>query len=274
MLITFLHPLRTGWFSYFISICASLLSYPGFGQYTISGRVLNGQDQTPLPGTNVFLAQTTKGTVTNAEGRFAISNLSASKYQLVVSHIGFKTVVTTIHLPVDKLYRIVLQPDASQLDAVTVRAKRKRQDAKWKDHLALFIKNFIGQTENAKMCRLTNPNALYFDYYEGGFAAHASEPLQVINEGLGYKIKFQLDSFSVDNSTHNVYFKGYSVFDTLSAKDNKQAEFWSTQRRLAYQGSLMHFMRSLYTKQVFKEGLLCEMCGKSDTQMVVSGYLQ
>lgn len=256
MLYTILPYSRPAFARYVVTICAVLVTCISFGQHSISGRVLNGQDQTPLPGTNVFLAQTTKGTVTDAEGRFTISGLKTSKYQLVVSHIGFKTVATTIELPVNKPYRIVLQPDASQLDAITVRAKRKKGDNKREAHLAYFIKYFVGQSENAKLCRLTNPDALYFDDKEDLFVAHATEPLQIVNEALGFTIKFQLDSFSVNNSTHIVYYKGYSVFDTLASKDTEQTSFWAAQRRKAYYGSYMHFMRALYLNQLSREGFV------------------
>ncbi|AQG79370.1 hypothetical protein AWR27_08590 [Spirosoma montaniterrae] len=209
-----------------------------------------------MPGTTVFLAGTQKGTTTDAEGRFTLDNLPSATYKLVFTHIGFKTLSTTIAIPVAKPYRIVLKPDANQLAVITIRAKRR--DNRWKEHVDLFTKNFVGQSENAKLCRLLNPEVLYFDYKSDGFVAHTTDVLQIENLGLGYRIKFQLDTFAVNNTTHNIYFKGYSVFDTLTASSPQQADQWATRRLKAYRGSLMHFMRALFQNKLTQEGFVVQ----------------
>ncbi|WP_439131394.1 TonB-dependent siderophore receptor [Polaribacter sp.] len=47
--------------------------------------------QTPLFGVNVSLKNTTKGTQTNENGSFKISNLENGNYTLLISYLGFKT---------------------------------------------------------------------------------------------------------------------------------------------------------------------------------------
>ena len=57
---------------------------------TVSGTVKDN-NQTPLFGVNVFLKNTTKGTQTDENGEFQISNLENGDYTLLISYLGFKT---------------------------------------------------------------------------------------------------------------------------------------------------------------------------------------
>jgi len=62
-------------------------------QFIVSGQVFDAETNTPLPGANVFLANTTKGVSSDADGTFAIRNLPALHFKLVVSFIGYETQV-------------------------------------------------------------------------------------------------------------------------------------------------------------------------------------
>lgn len=57
---------------------------------TVSGTVKDN-NQAPLFGVNVSLKNTTKGTQTNENGEFEISNLENGDYTLLISYLGFKT---------------------------------------------------------------------------------------------------------------------------------------------------------------------------------------
>lgn len=57
---------------------------------TVSGTVKDN-NHAPLFGVNVSLKNTTKGTQTNENGEFEISNLENGDYTLLISYIGFKT---------------------------------------------------------------------------------------------------------------------------------------------------------------------------------------
>lgn len=53
---------KDNWKNYFLSVILFLLlPLLASGQYEIKGQVVAGDDQTPLPGANVFFANTTKG---------------------------------------------------------------------------------------------------------------------------------------------------------------------------------------------------------------------
>jgi TonB-linked SusC/RagA family outer membrane protein len=53
----------------------------------VSGRILSDADQSPLPGVNVVVKGTTRGTTTNAEGRFTLSVPEGAV--LTISSIGY-----------------------------------------------------------------------------------------------------------------------------------------------------------------------------------------
>jgi iron complex outermembrane receptor protein len=57
---------------------------------TVSGTVKDN-NQAPLFGVNISLKNTTKGTQTNENGAFEISNLDNGDYTLLISYLGFKT---------------------------------------------------------------------------------------------------------------------------------------------------------------------------------------
>jgi len=58
---------------------------------TIAGTVTNAETGAPLPGVNVVLAGQQRGTSTNAEGEYTISDVEAGTYTLRASFIGFAT---------------------------------------------------------------------------------------------------------------------------------------------------------------------------------------
>ena len=57
--------------------------------YSISGKVTN--ENLPLPYANIILDSTTKGAVTDENGKFIITNVSQGTYNIAVSFTGFTT---------------------------------------------------------------------------------------------------------------------------------------------------------------------------------------
>ncbi len=65
-------------------------------EYNLSGVVLD--DNTPVSFANVLISGTTKGTATDANGRFTINLSSPGKYTILVSAIGFYKSTKTIEI--------------------------------------------------------------------------------------------------------------------------------------------------------------------------------
>jgi len=101
-------------------LCA-LLFVPLFASAHLHGVVLDEKGE-PLTGANVWWAQTTVGTTTDAEGLFEIEPIRQTKL-LVTSFLGYRNDTTRVK---DRsTLMIVLIPDDQQLDEVTVEARRQ-----------------------------------------------------------------------------------------------------------------------------------------------------
>ncbi|SOD90593.1 carboxypeptidase-like regulatory domain-containing protein [Spirosoma fluviale] len=236
-----------------ICFATSLVTHFNWAQTTIQGRVQNGKNQEALPFANVFLSGTTKGTVTDENGSFTLPDAPVGKFDLIVSYVGFTTLKTTIQTQDQKTYRFLLKPLDNQLDAVTVKARRRGSPERAKQ-LELFTAFFIGRSQNARLCRLLNPQALLFNQVTDTLHATAQEPLLIENKALGYRIKFQLDHFSYTEASNLIAYQGDPVFEPLTPGDEQEAKRWQANRRRAYLGSLMHFGRALYRRQLAQEG--------------------
>ncbi|GAB3323017.1 carboxypeptidase-like regulatory domain-containing protein [Larkinella ripae] len=249
---------------YFL-VCVNLLVSSGLCAQSLQGVVLSVDNGEPLPSANVFLANTTKGTTTDAKGRFRLGGLPAGRFDLVVSYVGFETLVFQIHTDSLKFYRIGLQPAANQLAEVSVKAQRGPD---WETNLAFFRQNFIGQSTNAAQCKLLNPDVLWFDdnRAEQRLTAGAREPLLIENRALGYRLKYQLESFVFDSRQKAITYLGYPVLEDLKPRNARQQKRWLANRRKAYLGSTMHFMRSVYGRTLPESGFLVQqLVEKSDT---------
>jgi hypothetical protein len=225
---------------------------------TLSGSVRDSATGKPIPGVSVFLNSTSKGTVTHDDGAFAIYGIPPGRYELIVSAIGYATLVSEIsthHLPTS--LRINLHTQASELAAVTVEPYLKNG---WKKWGKLFWDNFIGTTENAADCKIVNKDALRFRYYlkSRKLTVNAVEPLIITNKALGYNLEYRLESFSFDWTTNIISYYGYPFFREMPTDDSGRQQKWESNRRYAYLGSMMHFMRSLYQGHLQQDGFIIE----------------
>jgi hypothetical protein len=87
-------------------------------QRTLSGVVISGEDEQPLPGVIVAVKGSNTGTVTDPEGKFQLSIEDDSQNTLITRFIGMEPK----EIPVgdeDEL-RITLEPDATSLQEVVV----------------------------------------------------------------------------------------------------------------------------------------------------------
>src|SRR5690606_18893135 len=84
---------------------------------TITGKVTSSEDNLGLPGANVLIKGTARGTVTDADGNYSIE-VSRGDATLVFSSIGF----TTVEVPVSgrTVINVALVQDITQLSEIVV----------------------------------------------------------------------------------------------------------------------------------------------------------
>lgn len=83
---------------------------------TVRGIVVDDADE-PVIGASVLIEGSTRGTITDMDGKFTISNVTSDAKNLQVSFVGYKTVLVPI---TSGEMRIVLKGDSEMLDEVMV----------------------------------------------------------------------------------------------------------------------------------------------------------
>lgn len=247
---------------FLLTVFFLLIQSPGaFAQSSgnvLSGLVKDSASGAPLAGVSVFLNSTSKGTVTRADGSFILPGIPPGRYQVVISAIGYETIIIEISsrsLP--PALKIALRVKAAELEAFTVEPYLKDG---WQRYGKFFLDNFIGTTENASSCSIKNRNVLRFHYYPKSkrLSVTATDPLIIENKALGYDLEYRLERFSCDYSTNIISYYGYPLFREMTADFSSTRLRWEQRRRMAYLGSLMHFMRTLYKDQLQAEGFIVE----------------
>lgn len=222
---------------------------------TLTGIITDSANGKPMAGVSIFLNGTSRGTVSRNDGSFVLQ-FPPGRYQLIVSAIGYATYTTEInshHLPAS--LKIALHTAADELAEITVEPYLKDG---WARYGKTFLQYFIGTTENASSCKIKNKDVLRFHFYlkSNKLSVTAVEPLLIENKALGYQLEYRLESFVCNFADHIVSWSGYPLFHNMTPQDDAQKQKWSNNRQLAYMGSMMHFMRSLYNNRVHEEGFL------------------
>lgn len=225
--------------------------------FAANGKVVDVVSKQALSGASVFCQNTTLGTVTNAEGTFSLK-LPQGGYDLVVSYTGYETQTVHINSATATGLSVEMKAADKTLSEVVISGSTEVADGLAK-YGKFFTGNFIGTTLNADLCTIKNPEVLQFYYSKkrNRLKVKAKEDLIILNNALGYTIKYQLDSFSHDYSTDVSTYSGYPFFQEMEGSA-EQKELWKNARAVAYNGSRLHFMRAWYDSTLEEEGFAVE----------------
>jgi hypothetical protein len=220
---------------------------------SITGTVIDQTTGKPMEFVNVFISNTTKGTTTNAQGKFLIDNAPMGKQEIVFSFVGYlpykqEIMISSKPIALD----IMLQAQTTMLQEVQVKGE---VDKKWKKQLKKFKSYFLGQSANNDKCVITNEGVIDFveDEESNVFKAIASDWLIIENRALGYKITYLLENFEIDKNGTNKY-NGQAKYESLTPKNDKERINWENARYEAYKGSLRHFLQCLAMDSTAKSG--------------------
>jgi hypothetical protein len=239
-----------------------------YGQYTVTGTVLDSATREPLSAASVFCQNTTMGTTTNKEGAFSLT-LKSGGYDLIFSYTGYVTQIVRIGEGENKQLTILLLKEDKSLGEVVLRNSNEVTDglAKYGD---FFFKNFIGSTPNAAQCEIINPEVLKFYYYKRSnkLKVLATDAIQINNKALGYNMRYQLDSFVYYYNTDINLYRGYCLYTEMEG-DMDTRKTWIGNRNKAYYGSRLHFMRSYYDSSIVEDGWIISMMDETNTNRFV-----
>jgi hypothetical protein len=225
-------------------------------QIAISGTVYD-LDGNRLEGASVYLNNTSIGTTTNLDGEFYL-NLPNGKYKLVVSYLGYTSERYSLDTKVYSeplVFKLV--PKTNELNEVVIKQRKKRSPSRRKEFLKTFRQEFLGISKFAKKCEIINENVIYFDYDDDTriLEAFAYEPLQIVNKSFGYTIFYDLTTFKL--TPNNLTYLGNVRYVENEGKKGKKKR-WKKNRKKAYRGSHVHFLRALLKNQLRQEGFLVD----------------
>lgn len=216
--------------------------------YVITGKV-TGENKKPLAGATVFIDGSQTATATDESGYYKLVLSVAGSYLVSVKMIGYSAGSKDIIIKEQSAnVDFVLPVKTVVLNQVNIGS-----DKNWARNFEIFKTQFLGTTPNAITCKITNPEVINFSTRQNMLYADAGEFLIIENPALGYRIKYLLKTFQFDKLGGITAYDGTVVFQELPGTD-AQKQDWAKNRQHAYLGSLMHFLRSVFTKTVLKEG--------------------
>jgi len=239
-----------------IQLCFLLFAYSVIAQQSsviIKGKVTDDAGEA-IPFANVYINNSTIGTTTDPEGNYHLK-VDPGHYELNFSFVGFESHQIKIQQlePGTIIRNAKLKEYLTKLGDVTVTSRR---DKEWDKFFRKFEKTFFGESNNSKDCEITNKWVIDIEedhfFGENGITATASEPLQIVNQALGYKITYELMEFH--SSGMNFMILGNAFFQEMEPADQKQRFTWSKNREQAYDGSLKNILRCFMHKNLSEQG--------------------
>ena len=187
---------------------------------TIREQVTDQETGASLADASVFLANTTFGTSTWKDGESVLNNVPYGSFDIVFNCVGHIAGVRRLssYTPGVFNYDISMKPKEINLNEVTVTGIIPKD---WREELKIFIKVFIGETDNSKSARILNPEVL--DLMRGKntntLRAYSYSLIAVENDAPGYMIYISLDSLVYDICHESVRYKFYPGFTELHPSD-------------------------------------------------------
>jgi hypothetical protein len=223
------------------------------GHFEISGKV-TGENNEPVKGAIVFISGSEKRTVSDDAGQFTLSNLDPGTFQLSIQILGYFPYTQNIVVQ-DKSVNlnVPLKVKSIVLKEVSIGSNNA-----WAGHFKMFKDQFLGITGNGQRCIILNPEVIHFGTQKiyGGkilLTADADEFLIIENKQLGYRIRYQLKAFTFNEISGITSYDGDTNFEDLEG-DEAAKKDWAANRLAAYRGSLMHYLRSVYSNTALQEG--------------------
>lgn len=220
---------------------------------TIQGVIFDKITKEKVCFATVYLDGTFLGTTSDLNGKFTIDIPHDSFMPITISSVGYFS-TTVSDFSQDNPLIIRLKPKTYSVKEINVSDKslvRKR-----KINLRLFKEVFLGTTNNALSCKITNEQDISFNYESDRdtLVAFASKPIQINNSLLGYNVSYYLDKFEYYRKSSTFLFKGNIIFNKDLANGSKEKLVYEKRRQTAYLGSRMHFFRSLWANNLKANG--------------------
>lgn len=243
------------WFLPLFFCCSSYLLQAQDNKL-VTGQVTDMQSGAPVGAASVFINNSTYAQICNEQGLFELKNFPKPPFELTVTAIGYEPFTLRVTMSsASAPLQVKLQQKLIGLEEVTIISPEKEG---WLKYGKLFTEEFIGYSPFAQQCKLLNKEVLEFRYdkKDNTLYVSAAEPLRIENSATGYLITYWLKDFEFQFGSRKLFFKGYTRFTVLQSSKEKKNKQWTANRLMAYNGSINHFMRSLYKNNTAPEGFV------------------
>ena len=229
-----------------IIVTIIILSCIQINAQTLTGLVYDKDTKQPISGAYVYLDGTSIGDATNNTGKYTLTVRQIINTKLVLRHVGYRTIIIEepfIHLP-DTIYMEELMNTLSEIIVYGDPFSRQQK-------LRAFREQFLGMTQAGRSCRIVNEDdiQIWFNVPTKTLMASSEQPIEVINEYLGYRTLFTLVDFKIEysgvtlarNSIQTTYYAVMSYFTDLRPDDRRIKR----RRNDVYEESSRNFFKSL-----------------------------
>jgi hypothetical protein len=209
----------------------------------IQGTIVNDAEQ-KIPNVSIYIDGTKIGTTSKEDGSFSLNLPSKNIGNIIFQKEDYETFATPISEVLNKKLKVVL------LKTNTIEEVRiiPYTEEAYKRYINYFLNNFIGNDQ--QNVKIKNQKSLKFAYDKKNKTLKVKAPKTLIieNKNLGYEIEYNLMSFSADFNSNMVNYTGTSFF-----KETKNSNNVKLNRMNAYDGSLLHFFRSIYNNTISED---------------------
>ena len=108
----------------FLFIFFLAVSFTVYGQFSITGKVLNSETGESLPGANIVLEKSFLAAVSGSDGSFTMQNIKPGEFVLKVSYVGFETAQKPVTVAQNLDVVIRLEPKSYLSEEVIISAIR------------------------------------------------------------------------------------------------------------------------------------------------------
>ncbi|WP_346984115.1 hypothetical protein [Chryseobacterium sp. POE27] len=206
----------------------------------IKGTVVNDAGM-KIGNVNIYVDGTKTGTISHEDGSFTLDVSGKNLGNVIFRKENYETFAAPVSEVVNKTLKVVLLK-SNDIEEVRI---VPYTEAAYKNYINYFLDQFIGYDK--EHVRIKNQRSLKFSFDSKNKILKVKAPKTLIieNKNLGYEIEYNLVNFSADFNTKIVNCSGTSLF-----KETKNNNKIRLNRMNAFDGSLLHFFRSVYNNTV------------------------
>ncbi|WP_297985407.1 hypothetical protein [uncultured Chryseobacterium sp.] len=219
--------------------------------HQFKSQIISGKIQTEsgniINDVNIYIDGTKISTTSKVDGSFQLDTQGQKSGNIIFQKDNYETSIFPIQQAIGKTVKVIINP-VNEIEEIVLIPFTEEA---YRNYINYFLNYFIGfDRENV---RIKNQRTLKFSYDKRNkiLIVKAPQTLIIENKKLGYTIQYNLLNFEADFNSKSVKYLGSSLFKEDNNKKNEVLN-----RMNAYQGSLMHFFRSLYNNELAKEGFI------------------